>query len=184
MEISEAEVIEIAHEFRLDPEELAAYVAGKSRRRGPGPWPMRHKWCQKDVEIQALFKRYKYLAPLLNELRYHKAISVDRNSALGVGPFEEHGIEKEYVLLDLSKSRKRIADSIGCSEETVGNYIRGLVQCGLLKDFDKGRKTYYAMGEWGVMPSKQDKKEFVPRKNMWLTKATSSRLKQFKPHRR
>lgn len=184
MQISANEIIELAAEFEIDPHKLTEYISSKSKRDNPKPWPMRLAWCQKDQEIQVLFRKYKYLSSLLNELRNHKAISKDRNHSLGVDSFDDRGSEKEYVLLDLSKSRKRIADCIGCSEETVGNYIRGLVRCGLMKTFCKGRKTYYSMGEWGVMPSDQDSTEFVPIKRMWLTEATSRKLKQFEPYRR
>lgn len=184
IEPNEARIKNFADEFGIELSALKNLINNKKKSGKKGPWPLRHKWCREDKELQKKFKRYKYLVPLLNQLKDHRAISQERNKTLGIEPFKEFGVEKEYVLLDLSGSRKRIADEIGCSETTLRHYVRGLVECGLMKYFHKGKAgRFYSMATWGIMPSDVDKNEFVDRKIMWLTSQTSNRLRKFKPVR-
>ncbi len=183
--LTELDILEIAafaDTYDVNESDLMALIDKGKPEKG-GPWPQRLRWVKEDKRLQSIFKKYKYLAPLLNELKLHRAISQERNRGLGISAFNENGKEKEYVLLDISNSRSRIAKDIECSETTVTHYIRGLVNCGLMKSFKKGQKTYYTMATWGIMPSDADPDEYIPRKIMWFARRTSNKLGNFQPAR-
>lgn len=153
MQLSEQEIKAIAEHFNINEAALAEYVH-KSKKVKEGPWPARLSWWSNGPKwLKDLNKKYQFLVPILDALKDHKAVSIEKNASVGVEQFEVNGEKADYVLLDLSKSRKIITKQIGCSEKTLSNYLRGLVKCGTLKYFHCGKKgRYYSLGYWAKYP--------------------------------
>lgn len=178
MKLSDQEIKYLADGLNVNKEDLAELVRKYKKKKRTGPWPERLVWWHSTKWIRDKTDRFQFLVPVLDALKGHKAISVIRNSSIGVEPFVGPGGEEvDYVLLDLSKSRKLISDQIGCSEKTLGLYIRGLVDCGLLKFFHRGPKKYYSLAYWMQYPvDPKDKNSEWDYKKVWLLKRKTAVL--------
>ncbi len=162
-------------------EKLITEELKPQRPKKTGLWPAKNAWWQSTKWIQELCTRYQFLVPVLDALKNHKAIGKERTYRIISELYKTEKDEYSYVLLDLSKSRKMIAGQIGCSEKTLSLYMRGLINCGVLKYVPHGRKKYYSLAYWREYPVDADnpKGEWGYKKQELLGQKTSKLLRDF-----
>jgi len=153
-----------------------------------GPWPSKFKWFQEDKKIQEICKKYKYLLPLLITLydsnglylKFDKIVKIAKNMTKQKPVFtKEKNNEYYYALMDLSKNRDIIAKELGCSESTLSNYIKGLIECGLMLHFQGQRRHYYAIAYWRSFITDRGMKAM--RRQYFLSSSSKQKLYEFRP---
>jgi len=147
-----------------------------------GPWPENNQWWSNGpIWLQDLVKQYKFLRPILTELRRCRHLPMEKGMDIVTDTINTDKRARPYAIINLDDDLKsNIAHELGCSVSTLKRYLAALVKCGVLKEFHKGRRgRYYSISYWSEYPDRESN-EWKYKKNPLLTKSTVSRLKNFK----
>lgn len=130
----------------------------KSKSKKKIPWPLKNKWWY-HKRFNDVKKRFKFLEAILIEIGDSK-YRLSQNECKKLSFTEKHLFilnrkGKTLALMRLN-CKEMIAENIGCSVDTVKNYMAALTRIGALRvdNFGKGRK-YYSCGYWGQYKNKE-----------------------------
>lgn len=147
-----------------------------------GLWPEKNKWWSDGPNwLHKLLRQYKFLQPILTELRHGRHIGhikgmhiVDDGISIGKKKYL-------YAIIKLDEETKaRIIRRVGCSPHTLKRYMATLVKCGVLKEFNRGRLgRFYSISYWAKYRNPETGNWDLKR-NPLLTKSNLINLKKFK----